>query len=85
MNLYPFCAIFTLYEHIMACTNPNQWEADVHQLDGIGEITEHFSKILHPDLKPFTETTKALKKVSLTIQDSRWRRKSGCPGEQSNS
>jgi hypothetical protein len=66
----PLRDIYTLRTH-QVCTNSNECEEDVHQLDGIGEITEHFSKTLYPDLKPFTETTKALKKVSLTIQDSR--------------
>ncbi|KAJ8115860.1 hypothetical protein OPT61_g2598 [Boeremia exigua] len=71
MNFYPFCSVFTLYEHIMACTNPDDCEEDVCQLERVADVMDHTSKTIRPDLKPFTETIKALNRVSRTIQDSR--------------
>lgn len=77
INFYPFCAVFTLYEHVMACTNPDDCEEDVHQLERIGDAMEHTSKNFHSDLKPFTKTIQALNRVSRNIQDSR---RNGRPG-----
>lgn len=68
---YPFCAVFTLYEHIVACTDPDECEADVRQLEHIGDAMEHTSTTIRSDLKPFAKTIKALNKVSRTIQDGR--------------
>ena len=68
---YPFCAVFTLYEYIIACTDPNDCEGDVRQLEHIGDAMEHTSKTIRSDLKPFVKTIKALNKVSRTIQDGR--------------
>lgn len=68
---YPFCAVFTLYEYIMACTDPDRCEEDVCQLEHIADAMEHTSKTIRSDLKPFAKTIKALNKVSRTIQDSR--------------
>ncbi|KAJ4986668.1 fungal specific transcription factor [Stagonosporopsis vannaccii] len=75
LNFYPFCAVFTLYEYVMACTDPNDCEEDVYQLERLGDAMEKSSKT---DLQPFTKTIKALNKVSRTIQDSR-RRRPGSP------
>jgi hypothetical protein len=85
---YPFCAVFTLYEYIIACTNSDECEEDVRQLEHIAEAMEHTSQTIHPDLKPFAKTIKALNKVSRTIQDSRRKRPfsaEGCPADMSNS
>ncbi|KAH6615047.1 hypothetical protein C7974DRAFT_57842 [Boeremia exigua] len=71
MNFYPFCAVFTLYEHIMACTNPEECEEDVRQLERVADAMEHTSKTILSDLKPFTKTIKALNRVCRTIQDDR--------------
>jgi hypothetical protein len=71
MLFYPFCAVFTLYEHIMACTNPDDCEADVRQLEHVGDAMENTSNTVRSDLKPFSNTIKALNKVSRTIQDGR--------------
>lgn len=68
---YPFCAVFTLYEYIMACTDPDECEEDVRQLEQIGDAMEHTSKTIRSDLTPFAKTIKALNKVSRTIQDGR--------------
>lgn len=68
---YPFCAVFTLYEYIIACTNPDECEQDVRQLEHIAEAMEHTSQTIRKDLKPFAKTIKALNKVSRTIQDGR--------------
>lgn len=84
---YPFCAVFTLYEYIIACTDPDECEEDVRQLEHIADAMEHTSQTIRPDLKPFAKTIKALNRVSRTIQDSR--RKSpmstdGRPGHTSH-
>lgn len=71
---YPFCAVFTLYEYIIACTDPDKCEEDVRQLEHIAEAMEHTSQTIRPDLKPFAKTIKALNKVSRTIQDGRRKR-----------
>ena len=78
---YPFCAVFTLYEYIIACTNPNECEEDVRQLEHIAEAMEHTSRTIRPDLKPFAKTIKALNKVSRTIQDSRRKRPLSAGGQ----
>lgn len=66
----------------MACTNPDDCEEDVLQLERIGDAMEHSSKTFHSDLKPFMKTIKALNKVSRTIQDSRRSRELGSPDGQ---
>lgn len=71
MNFYPFCAVFILYEHIMACTNPDDCEEDIHQLERVADVMDHTSKTIRAELKPFTKTIKALNRVSRTMQDSR--------------
>ncbi|KAF3043150.1 hypothetical protein E8E12_004905 [Didymella heteroderae] len=81
---YPFCAVFTLYEYIIACTNPDECEEDVRQLEQIAEAMEHTSQTIRPDLEPFTKTIKALNKVSRTIQDSRRKRPLSADGHPAN-
>lgn len=68
---YPFCAVFTLYEYIIACTNPDDCEADMRQLEHVGDAMEYTSTNVRTELKPFARTIKALNKVSRTIQDGR--------------
>jgi hypothetical protein len=63
--------VFTLYEYIMACADPDECEDDVRQLEHIGDAMEHTSQTIRSDLKPFAKTIKALNKVSRTIQDGR--------------
>lgn len=55
----------------MACTNPDDCEADVRQLEHIGDAMEHTSEAVRSDLKPFAKIIKALNKVSRTVQDGR--------------
>ncbi len=71
MNFYPFCAVFTLYEYIMACTNPDDCEEDVRQLERVADAMDHTSKTIRAELKPFAKTIRALNRVSRTMQDSR--------------
>ncbi|KAJ4352738.1 hypothetical protein N0V95_004010 [Ascochyta clinopodiicola] len=68
---YPFCAVFTLYEYIVDCTNPDDCEADVRLLEQVGDAMEHTSTTVRTDLKPFAKTIKALNEVSRVIQDCR--------------
>ncbi|KAJ4311715.1 hypothetical protein N0V94_007801 [Neodidymelliopsis sp. IMI 364377] len=83
MLFYPFCAVFTLYEHIMACSNPDDCEADVRQLEHVGDAMENTSNTVRSDLKPFSNTIKALNKVSRTIQDGRRNKRPATAQDQS--
>lgn len=68
----------------MACTDPDDCEEDLHQLERLADAMEQSGKTFHSDLKPFTKTIKALNKVSRTMQDSRRRRPfspAGPPGD----
>lgn len=81
---YPFCAVFTLYEYIIACTDPDKCEEDVRQLEQIADAMEHTSQTIRPDLKPFAKTIKALNKVSRTIQESRRKRPLSADGQSAD-
>jgi hypothetical protein len=68
---YPFCAIFTLYEHIIASPDPSSCAADLVQLECVAAAMEYTSATIRADLRPFTKTIQALNKVARTVQDSR--------------
>lgn len=74
ITFYPFCAVFSLYEYILACTDPGDCEEDVQALEAIGsamaEISDH-----RPNFLPFSRTINALNKVSRTLQEERKRAK----------
>ncbi|KFY44994.1 hypothetical protein V494_01202 [Pseudogymnoascus sp. VKM F-4513 (FW-928)] len=70
ITFYPFCAVFSLYEHILACVNPEDCEEDIQVLERIGAAMTDAST-LRPDFVPFARTINALNKVSRTIQDER--------------
>ncbi|RDL40552.1 Uncharacterized protein BP5553_00531 [Venustampulla echinocandica] len=74
ISFYPFCAVFSLYEHILACANPEDCEQDIRLLESVGAAMAEAST-LRTDLVPFARTINALNKVSRTIQDER--RKAG--------
>lgn len=87
--LYPFCAIFTLYEHIIASPDPSSCAADLVQLECVAAAMEYTSTTIRADLRPFTKTIQALNKVARTVQDSRTRSaevhaagESGCSQQQ---
>ncbi|KAF2833134.1 hypothetical protein CC86DRAFT_310811 [Ophiobolus disseminans] len=70
ISFYPFCAVFSLYEYILACTNPEECEQDVQLLESIGATMAEAS-VQRADFRPFERTINALNKVSRTIQDER--------------
>ncbi|KAF2032544.1 hypothetical protein EK21DRAFT_98927 [Setomelanomma holmii] len=72
ISFYPFCAVFTLYEHVLACSDPDDCEEDVHILERIGAAMEETSA-QRVDFLPFARTINALNKVSRSIQDERQR------------
>lgn len=74
ITFYPFCAVFSLYEHILACANPNDCEQDIQLLESVGAGMAQASA-LRTDFVPFARTINALNKVTRTIQDER--RKTG--------
>ncbi|KAF2120436.1 hypothetical protein BDV96DRAFT_266195 [Lophiotrema nucula] len=72
ITFYPFCAIFSLYEHILACKEPDECEQDVISLEAIGRILTDVCS-LQSDWVPISRTVSALNKVSRIIQESRRR------------
>jgi hypothetical protein len=74
ISFYPFCAVFSLYEHILMCTDPEECEQDVQLLESIGAAMSEASDV-RADLSPFARTINALNKVSASFQDERRRAK----------
>jgi hypothetical protein len=70
MNFYPFCAVFLLYEHILACVDPDGCEDDLCSLERIGAEMKQ-ATIDSTDFLPLSKTINALNKVSRKVQDSR--------------
>ncbi|KAF2131498.1 hypothetical protein P153DRAFT_365077 [Dothidotthia symphoricarpi CBS 119687] len=70
ISFYPFCAVFSLYEHILACTDPEDCEQDVQSLESIGDAMANICAV-RLDFTPFAKTIMALNKVSRAIQDER--------------
>ncbi|KAH8727675.1 hypothetical protein GQ44DRAFT_770234 [Phaeosphaeriaceae sp. PMI808] len=78
LSFYPFCAVFSLYEYILGCTDPDDCEQDVCLLERIGVAMAEAS-ISMVDFKTLSRTINALNKVSRTIQDERRRVKTVDP------
>jgi hypothetical protein len=78
ISFYPFCAVFSLYEHILACADPADCEKDVQLLEAIGR-TMNEASAKRTDFSPFARTINALNKVTRTFQDDRRRMKDGNP------
>jgi hypothetical protein len=70
ISFYPFCAVFTLYEHILASSSPLDCESDLESLESMETLLEQACTV-HADLAPFSNIIKALNKVSRAMQDSR--------------
>ncbi|KAH7080572.1 hypothetical protein BKA63DRAFT_591170 [Paraphoma chrysanthemicola] len=70
ISFYPFCAVFSLYEYILACSNPDDCEEDMQILESIGTAMAQISAE-RADFMPFERTIEALNKVSRSIQDER--------------
>jgi hypothetical protein len=70
ISFYPFCAVFSLYEHILSCTDPEECEPDFQLLESIGAAMSETSAV-RADLSPFARTINALNKVSASFQDAR--------------
>jgi hypothetical protein len=74
ISFYPFCAVFSLYEHILACASPEDCEQDVQLLERIGATMSEAST-KRTDFSPFARTINALNQVTRTFQDERRRAK----------
>ncbi|KAF2681575.1 hypothetical protein K458DRAFT_76235 [Lentithecium fluviatile CBS 122367] len=70
VNFYPFCAVFSLYEHILACTNPDECEDDLRALETIGSVMIQTS-FLQANFETMAKTINALNKVSRAYQEER--------------
>jgi hypothetical protein len=70
ISFYPFCAVFSLYEHILSCNDPEECEPDIQLLESIGSAMAETSTV-RPDLVPFARTINALNKVSASFQYER--------------
>ncbi|CAO2650629.1 Nn.00g019210.m01.CDS01 [Neocucurbitaria sp. VM-36] len=70
ITFYPFCAVFSLYEYVLACTNPDDCEDDIRSLENIGTAMAQACAV-RQDFLPFAKTVNALNKVSRSLQDER--------------
>ncbi|KAH7114295.1 hypothetical protein B0J11DRAFT_540609 [Dendryphion nanum] len=70
LSFYPFCAVFSLYEYILACENPEDCEADIRSLEELGAAMKESCE-RRPDFIPISNTINALNKVSRSTQDRR--------------
>ncbi|KAF2746452.1 hypothetical protein M011DRAFT_468543 [Sporormia fimetaria CBS 119925] len=70
ISFYSFCVVFTLYEHIVGCTNPDDCEEDLQALEGVAGVMNRACEI-NFDFKPHFNTINALNKVSRSMQDVR--------------
>jgi hypothetical protein len=70
ISFYPFCAIFSLYEHILECLDPHECEQDMIALEHLGVAME-LTAAQRPEFAAFAKTIKALNTVSRTMQDER--------------
>jgi hypothetical protein len=73
--------VFTLYSHVLACTNPDDCESDIQALENIG-IAMSQTSTQRQDFVPFAKTINALNRVSRTLQDER--RKAMCLARTGN-
>ncbi|EAT85836.2 hypothetical protein SNOG_07185 [Parastagonospora nodorum SN15] len=76
ISFYPFCAVFALYENILACADPSDCEQDVQLLEAIGE-TMNEASAKRTDFSPFAATINALNQVTRSFQNERRRAKDG--------
>ncbi|KAI0606097.1 Fungal-trans domain-containing protein [Pyrenophora tritici-repentis] len=70
MTFFPFCAIFTLYEHIIACLEPEECDSDIQALENMGLAMAQISTE-RPGFVPFAKTIDALNKVSRILLEER--------------
>ncbi|KAF2257930.1 hypothetical protein CC78DRAFT_549523 [Lojkania enalia] len=75
IRFYPFCAVFSLYEHILMCNDPEECENDITLLENIGIAMQQASTV-QADFEPFSNIIRALNKLAKTMQDERQRTKS---------
>lgn len=75
ITFYPFTAAFSLYEHVLACTSPDDCEDDILDLEDVGEALS-VASARRTNLVPFAKTINALNRVSRTLQDERRRQNS---------
>jgi hypothetical protein len=70
ISFYPFCAVVSLYEHIIACNNAQDCENDLKSLETLGSVMTQASS-LRLDFTSMAKTINALNKVSRTFQNQR--------------
>ncbi|KAF1841025.1 uncharacterized protein K460DRAFT_371020 [Cucurbitaria berberidis CBS 394.84] len=70
ITFYPFCAVFSLYEYVLACTDPDDCENDIRSLEKVGTAMAQAST-RRWDFFPFAKTINALNKVSRSMQDEK--------------
>lgn len=70
ISFYPFCAVFTLYEHILASPDPSSCDSDLDSLTSMETLLEQACTV-HADLLPFSNIITALNKVARAMQHTR--------------
>lgn len=78
MSFNPFCAVFVLYEHILACADLEDCEEDIQLLDGIGATMSEASSN-RTKISPFVRKINALNQVTKRFIDERRRAKIADP------
>jgi hypothetical protein len=72
ISFYPFCAVFSLYTHILTSPDPAACDADLRALEAIAAAMTRTCSV-RPNFVPFANTIAALNRVSRAIQDERLR------------
>ncbi|KAF2711811.1 hypothetical protein K504DRAFT_229901 [Pleomassaria siparia CBS 279.74] len=70
ISFYPFSAVFSLYEHILACTHPSKCASDLQALENMEALMDEACSV-RVDLVPFSKIITALNKVSRAMQEKR--------------
>lgn len=66
ITFFPFCAIFTLYEHILSCVDPEACEEDLQTLESIGAVMIEAAALCR-DFALISKIVNALNKASRAV------------------
>ncbi|KAL5314041.1 hypothetical protein ACEPPN_018465 [Leptodophora sp. 'Broadleaf-Isolate-01'] len=72
VSFYPFSAVFSLYEHILASSDYEACEDDIQRLENLERVMKP-TALNRSDFSPFTKTVAALNALSRNIQEQRQR------------
>ncbi|KAL2815262.1 hypothetical protein BDW59DRAFT_176193 [Aspergillus cavernicola] len=70
VTFYPFCAFFTLYNHIISSTDPSEYEDDICALEKVVNIMTQLASV-RSDFVPIADALGALNDVSRAVHSGR--------------